>query len=112
MGMHFMPKAEISTGLSVLEEHSVALFRYQFTAPAELFDLALHFPDSWGPGIDKMATYFEGAALYRPQVPIKVASVRERYMPDLLTRFTIMFNRIGSADFSKIAVEKLIEGMS
>ena len=98
---HFLPKDGQPEAYSAILEHSVILLRYPLTVPIELMDGI-----DYSAGTDWKARYV-GTAYLRKSLtmfgddpPIKMGRVREPYMKIIITRYTGMFARLGSPDFS------------
>lgn len=105
--VHFLPADQERREWSLLPEHSLALFRYPLTAPIEIFELARdRAVADWNSAMNKVSAHFPLASAFQVK-PIKHLKLRTDFLNDLLTRFTGLFNRLGSPDFSPEAVDSL-----
>lgn len=110
--VHFLPSDEQDPAFAGVPDHSVALFRYPMTAPIEIFDLAQHTPDSgWPAAVDLTARYLPVANSFRGRRPIKALSVQPEFLHDLLSRYTSMYARLGSPDFTPESVKRIASEM-
>ncbi|MBY3044179.1 hypothetical protein [Rhizobium leguminosarum] len=107
--LHFLPKdfRDGSTP-SHLEAHSLVLLRYPITLPAEFLHAAQHcLPGQW----DAFLKSSDGSSWAHLQgksdiPPLKCLSVKQAFLADMLSRFTALFSRVGSPDFSRSTIEK------
>ncbi len=105
--IHFLPADEQPAAWTVLPEHSVALFRYPFSLPLDILDLAgTTSEDAWSSELRLHAGMYPCGTALAAKRPIKVLRVRRRFMSDLLTRFTSLYQRLGSPDFADATVHQ------
>jgi hypothetical protein len=105
--IHFLPCDSQPTAFSGVSTHSVALFRYPLSLPLDILDAAsVPGNDEWAVAAGALTGAYPCAKMVVDQRPLKVLCVRPRFMSDILTRFTALYGRIGSPDFSAVAVEK------
>jgi len=110
--MHFLPSDEQNPAFSGVPQHSVVLFRYPMTSVIEIFDLAQHTTDAgWALAIDGMVRYLPAAGQFRTKRPLKALSVRTEFLHDLLSRYTSVYSRLGSPDFTEDSVERMSKEM-
>jgi hypothetical protein len=107
--IHFLPAAEgISEGLGIVD-HSVALFRYPLSVPSEILTAAQTVSASaWTQYVDSCSDTYSASVHFSGTMPTKVLSLKAAFLSDLLSRFTALFGRIGSPDFSSIVVDKYV----
>ncbi|PBC02698.1 hypothetical protein [Mesorhizobium sp. WSM3860] len=105
--VHFLPKDNGPNNESHLGSHSLVLFRYPMTLHAELLAAAqTHRTDQWASFVDGYA----GDSILSRQIismpPLKCLSIKASFLVDLLNRFTSLYSRIGSPDFSQMQIER------
>jgi len=111
LDLHFLPSDEQKREWAGVAEHSVALFRYPVTVPTELLDLAQATrEDAWTGVVDHLSPMYPCADRFSRR-PLKRLRVRPRFMSDLLTRFTAVFSRLGSPDFTDNTVARYVKEM-
>ncbi|CAN7418393.1 hypothetical protein [Brevundimonas sp. LjRoot202] len=99
--IHFLPKDEQDSGFAGLASHSLVLFRYPLTVPAEVVDLAQATPqESWPAACSSLAGIYPASESFRAAQPLKVLSLKSEFLADLLTRYCAVYSRVGSPDFS------------
>lgn len=98
--LHFLPSDGRSAEMSVVAEHSVALFRYAMSIPVELLeaaqDSACH---DWSSAVNDLTEEFPVVA-HAADRPVRVGRLKPSFVPDLISRFTSLHVRMGSPDFS------------
>lgn len=107
--LHFLPRdRDNDSDGSPLLPHSLVLFRYPMTIPAEfLWAAQNHHPDQWGAFVQQNAMTSSLARQFSNVPPLKCLSLKSAFLADLLGRFTTLFSRVGSPDFSSAAIEKI-----
>lgn len=106
--LHFLPRDEESIDWSPIPKHSVVLFRYPITVPIEILDLAMDYSIVlWDNLMDSQASTFSSAIGFKGKKPLKVLSLNQEYLSDLLTRFVGLYVRLGSPDFSVDAIQRI-----
>jgi hypothetical protein len=109
---HFLPADEQRDEWSALREHSVALLRFPMSLPIEVFEIAQRVaPDQWSAS-RQAAKGLLPCLSSIPDRPMKRLRLQERFTADLLTRFTAVFTRLGSPDFTPATVTKFINDLS
>lgn len=104
--IHFLPCDEQDLMFSGIPEHSVALFRCPITVPVKILNYAEESSDnSWCERVQNLAIPNMMQDAFLSARPIKMSSLKPAFLSDLLTRFSALYNRIGSPDFSKETVE-------
>lgn len=105
--IHFLPRDNREDHESHLGSHSLVLFRYPLTIQAEILAAAQsHRPDQWAAFVEGYAGASALASQIASTPPLKCLSLRASFLADLLSRFTGLYSRIGSPDFSKTQIEK------
>lgn len=104
--MYFLPKDGQQEDLAAVYEHSVALFRYPISVPMELLDMSLDLSISdWGGAVASVSGCIPQANFFNER-PMKVAIVKNPFLLDLLTKFAVLYMRLGSPDFSKVTADR------
>jgi hypothetical protein len=108
--LHFLPSDEQNIAYSGLPNHSIALFRYAFSAPVEIFEAAqdLNISD-WTAFVNKLSMDIPGTSVFSLLQPIKKLRLKSIFLADLITRYTAMYARLGSPDFPPHAVREFID---
>lgn len=105
--IHFLPRIDSNIDTQSLATHSVALFRYPISIPSEILTASQSISHlSWAEYLKECQDIYSCAHEFADQRPIKILSLRSSFLPDLLSRFTNLFGRIGSPDFSRDTVEQ------
>jgi hypothetical protein len=99
--IHFLPWDLQPGNVSGVLKHSVALFRYPLTLPAEI----LYHADEvnvvdWESELSNLMSVYPIAGSLGGLRPLKRLSIRKAYMSDLLNRYIAVYNRIGSPDLA------------
>lgn len=103
--MHFLPADGQSEAFSGLPEHSLVLFRYPLTVPVEVLDLAANTTqENWENVAHANVDAVPFLNNYLGQMPMKRLSMKAEFLADLLSRYVIVYNRIGSPDFTASTV--------
>lgn len=106
--VHFLPHDEQRPEWSGVPAHALALFRYPLTVPIEVLELAQRVGESdWPKAAPRLRSAIPCVAAFTCR-PMKRLRLRPRFMSDLLTRFTGMFGRIGSPDFTAETVTRIV----
>lgn len=104
--LHFLPNDQQSSVFSGVTDHSVVLFRYPMTVPVRMLNHAQETLDSdWSEKVSTMPLSNSLKEAFRGAKPIKLLSLKSAFLSDLLTRFSSLYNRIGSPDFSDDTVK-------
>ena len=108
--IHFLPSDGRAGDMSVMEDHSVVLFRYPMAVPVELLDSANDISVvDWKGAISKLREEFPIVAFAEQFQPVKVGALRQRFLPDLISRFTTLHIRMGSPNFTRETVDEFIK---
>lgn len=104
--LHFLPHDRQDPVFSAIPNHSVVLFRYPITIPVRVLSRAQECTDaSWVPSLELMNLAPALRVAFGDARPLKLASLKAAFLADLLTRFSALYNRVGSPDFSAQTVE-------
>lgn len=107
--MHFFPSDTQRPEWSAISEHSVALFRYVFSAPIEIFDCAQDLSRAeWGHEIRRMSSCAAGVASFGARRPMKRQTLKSSFAADLLTRYIAMHVRLGAPDFTSASIKAYV----
>jgi hypothetical protein len=94
---------------ATLWSYFAILFRYPISVPIEVLNLARDASDRMWPeivaehkGVIPTLEYFEGL------FPIKVSCLKTHFLADILCRFIAVYNQVGSPDFTKESISKMI----
>lgn len=105
--VHFLPKDGHKSDESYLRSHCLVLFRYPMTIPTELLAAAQsHRADQWPEFIERHAAVSILAREISGTPPLKCLSLKASFLADMLSRFTALYSRIGSPDFSTMQIDK------
>lgn len=108
--LHFLPSDKQDPVFSAVPNHSVVLFRYPITVPVRVLSHAQENSDaSWTDSIDVMNLAPALRVAFGSARPVKLASLRPAFLADLLTRFSALYNRVGSPDFSAKTIETYVQ---
>jgi hypothetical protein len=109
LDVHFLPPDRQAPEWSAVPYPSVALFRYPFTASLELLDDAQDVTvKEWDGVLAKYSSVLPSTAAFSAERPMKRATVKPRFMSDLLTRYVGLHVRLGSPDFTEATVEEYV----
>jgi hypothetical protein len=99
--LHFLPHDRQDPVFSAVPNHSVVLFRYPITIPVRVLSRAQESADaSWIHSLELMNLAPALRVAFGDARPVKLASLKPAFLADLLTRFSALYNRVGSPDFS------------
>lgn len=102
--VHFLPPEYPVYDFSAVKEPSVVAFRYPITLPRTILDAAGSTSEKWASVRDGLATIYQQQFVAQP---VKVTRLEREFLADLLTRFARLYVRLGSADFTRDAVQAL-----
>ena len=106
--LHFLPPDEQRPEWSLITEPSVTLFRYPLTLPLDVLDIAASADETaWTQSLRGLEPLFPCVSQLTRR-PVKSLRIRPRFLSDLLTRFTALFGRLGSPDFSTTSVSRYV----
>jgi hypothetical protein len=106
LDLHFLPRDEQRIEWSGVDAHSVALFRYPITIPIEILERANAVSSEDWPHLMKTFANILPCAGAFSKRPLKRLRMKPRFLSDLVTRFTAMFGRLGSPDFTRDTIER------
>lgn len=105
--IHFFPSDQIASEFSVMDMHSIALFRYPMSVPIQILDEAKYSTsDAWDTRREKISEDFPMAKKFG-RWPIKIAQLKGGFLSDFISRYLAMYIRLGSDDFSEQTVEQI-----
>ncbi|MCP3735836.1 hypothetical protein M9979_13225 [Sphingomonas sp. RP10(2022)] len=108
--LHFLPHDRQDLVFSAVPNHSVVLFRYPITIPVRVLSRAQESADaSWTHSLDLMSLAPALRVAFGNARPVKLAALKPAFLADLLTRFSALYNRVGSPDFSAQTVETYVQ---
>src|SRR5208282_1352342 len=94
---------------SVIQEPSVALFRYPLSIPIDILDLAGTVSEAgWPIEAARLRLLYPCVGTVEAPRPLKALRIRPRFLSDLLTRFTGLYGRIGSPDFGDGTIDRYV----
>lgn len=106
--IHFFPSDEQDPDTPGVKKHSLALFRYPITVPTELLLAAQDMSgDQWKAFLEERQQQYTILRHFSPSMPVKCLSLKASFLSDLLSRFTTLYARIGSPDFTRASVDKI-----
>lgn len=107
--IHFLPSDGKVGPSSSMEVHSVVLFRYPMALPVDLLTAANDVSlKDWAAAVDSLSVELPVCSAARGFRPVKVATLRPQYLPDLLARFVALHVRMGSPDFSSETLDAFV----
>lgn len=107
---HFLPSDGQPELYSAVYEHSVILLRYPLTVPLEIIEgLDSSAGATWKTRYDAIPYLQRCLSMFSDEPPLKRGRVREPFLKDILTRFTSVFARLGSPDFSPQLVSQICD---
>jgi hypothetical protein len=105
--IHFLPNDGKPISYSAVPSHSVVLFRYPLTVPITILDAAQNLSEGeWNQYLAKGKTTDAVLGSFS-NWPIKLTTLRNEFLSDLLSRYINMYIRLGSSDFSDQSVEDM-----
>jgi hypothetical protein len=106
--IYFVPADLQAPSWSVIEYHSVIMFRYPLTVPIDIFNLAQSkLIQNWQEEIDNLTRHFHSAQLFKEKQPMKMLQISQPFLHDMINRFVALYARLGSPDFTKHAVQQI-----
>jgi hypothetical protein len=100
--IHFLPADALAYGARPVPAHSVVLFRYPLTVPAAVLDVAQHSTEAqWKSPHQRTGGGYEELLTQMPEWPVKLASLKNEFLSDLISRYLGVHIRLGSADFTE-----------
>lgn len=110
--IHFLP-CDGRVGVhSAMERHSLVLFRYPMALPVELLHAANDVAVvDWESAVAQLGSEFPVVINAIRTRPMRVAMLRSRFLPDLLSRFAALHIRMGSPDFTPETIESFVQDL-
>ena len=106
--LHFLPKSTMDENEAGISEHSLVLFRYPITVPSEVLTASQSVPaTSWSGFIDSYRSASVAASAFESHMPLKIACLKSTFLADMLSRFTGLYSRVGSPDFTSITANRI-----
>lgn len=107
--VHFLPSDGKPRDSAAVPEHSVALFRYACSIPLCLLDVAQACTQAqWDEGGAKIFAGMDGLKPHLSKCPVRLATVKDDFLSDLLSRYVGMQIRLGSRDFTDGTIDDLV----
>jgi hypothetical protein len=107
--IHFLPGEGASAEYSPTPSHSVVLFRYPLTVPIDVLDKAQNSSsEQWQAFVDKTCTARPFLSSMQ-KWPIKLATIKNDFFADMISRYLNMHIRLGSIDFQDQTVRDISE---
>lgn len=104
--IHFLPADEKPIYSSAVPDHSIVLFRHATSIPIEIINSAQYSNDEdWLNKLPGLKTHYPIANLFS-DLPIRLATLRDDFLSDLLSRYVSMQIRLGSRDFTDDTVDQ------
>jgi hypothetical protein len=106
--LQFLPAMGAAASMhAALRRHSVAMFRYPMSAPVGVLDIANDVSlTDWPIALQQFAA-LPAAHSFAGARPIRIARLTHRFCADMLTRYCMLYNRLGSPDFASSIVARL-----
>lgn len=99
---HFLPFDLQPAEWSGVPCHSLVLFRYPFTAPIQIFNAAQDIAlQDWQGWCNQSSSSLPSASQFASTRPIKRVRLASEFLADLIARFSALYGRIGSPDFTE-----------
>ncbi|MDC0679709.1 hypothetical protein [Sorangium atrum] len=109
---HFLPARG---GWATLDDsfasHALVMFRYPLTVPLDILELASSPKSNWSSALAEYAA-LPATRFFAKRQPLRVARLRPRFFADLLSRYTALYARVGSPDFSPAVASVLASQIS
>lgn len=108
--IHFLPADTQAYGARPIPVHSVVLFRYPLTVPVAVLDLAQHLTGAqWKSSHGGTGSGYESVLRQMPEWPVKLATLKNDFLSDLISRYVGVHIRLGSDDFTEQTVRTFCE---
>jgi hypothetical protein len=111
--LHFLPADDEPPEWSGVPESAVVLFRYPLCCPIQVLDAAqdLELPD-WRTCTAELSRHYPAVQQFAARRPLKHATVKTRFLSDLMTRYASMYARLGAPDFSEETIGSFVQSVS
>lgn len=107
--LHFLPKDNQDEIFSGVPQHSVILFRYPITVPVRILNYAQETTEiNWKRFLCSQPIPKVLKREFIKSRPVKMLSLRQSFLSDILTRYSALYNRIGSPDFTNETVQSFV----
>lgn len=106
--IHFFPAYPNAGKFSAIPVHSVALFRYAYSVPIEILDTAQASSENWWEQDKKTLSDHIPMIKSFKEWPIKLSTLKDDFLSDLISRYLGMFMRLGSRDFTEHTINEFI----
>jgi hypothetical protein len=104
--IHFLPGDGKAGESSAIASHSVALFRYAFSMPTTILNLAQYSsPSTWRSAVESLKPVHAILPMF-PERPVRMATLKGDFLSDLISRYIGMYVRLGSRDFTEDTIEQ------
>jgi hypothetical protein len=104
--IHFLPEDRKPEDSSAVPNHSVTLFRYPLSVPTYILDVAQNAsPSTWPNEMGRLCELFPVATSFE-EWPIRLATLKDDFLSDLISRYLAMHIRLGSRDFTHDTVAR------
>lgn len=108
--IHFLPFDRQEAIFSAVPNHSIVLFRYPITIPVRILNHAQEISDNtWREHVNTTNLAPPLRSAFESKRPIKLASLKSAFLSDLLTRFSALYNRVGSPDFTNQTINSYVQ---
>jgi hypothetical protein len=109
LDLFFLPADEQRLPVSAVPDPSVVLFRYPFSAPIQLLELAQDVQvTDWPSAVRELRDLMPGVDAFSAK-PLKHGTLRSGFLSNMLTRFASMHVRLGTPDLSEASVEAIVD---
>lgn len=109
--VHFLPADSKPIDMAAVPSHSVVLFRYPMTIPIEILDWAQSASSSSWPTICTTRKLQCPVIEFASEWPIRLATIKNDFLSDLLSRYVSTYIRMGSRDFTETTAEELVNDL-
>jgi len=107
--IHFFPAHGNLSDFAAIPYHSVALFRYVYSIPLEILDAAQCSRDEWWSEDCKRMSVTTPMIEHFDSCPLKVSTLKDDFLSDLISRYLGMFMRLGSRDFTAASLDNFVK---
>jgi len=110
--IHFFPAYNNAGEFSAIPAHSVALFRYAHSVPIDILNTAQVSAKAWWEQ-DKKTLVDEFPMIDNfKEWPIKLSTLKDDFLSDLISRYLGMFMRLGSRDFTEHTISGFVSELT
>lgn len=110
--IHFFPAYTNAGEFSAIPVHSVALFRYAHSVPIDILNAAQASSETWWEQDKK--TLIDQLPMIDSfkEWPIKLSTLKDDFLSDLISRYLGMFMRLGSRDFTEHTISGFVSELT